>query len=168
MSGAGLIAGVLTAIATLALLAPRPAGPTVEVRDLDDGGRLVGRLDLGESSAFTLRFTHSMYGGSVAETYRVVLPPAPHLERTTVHTEHGGAAEYYARYGNLYEVADGWIVETPPMQLERLSLRVDQVGRPLLTTDLEQVSLLSLVPAGHVVELRPGGSSPREAHWSFR
>jgi hypothetical protein len=131
------------------------------VRDLDDGGRLVGRLDLGQSGTFTLAFTHSMYGGSVAETYRVVLPPAPHLERTTVRTEHGGAAEYYARYGNLYQVDGGWVVETPPLLLERLPLRVDQVGQPLLLTDSQQLSLLSVVPSGHLVELRPAGSSLR-------
>jgi hypothetical protein len=168
VSGAVLIAGVLTVIATLALLAPSPAEPTVEVRDLDDGGRLVGTLDLGASGGFTLRFTHSMYGGSVDETYRVVPPPGPRLERTTVRTEHGGAAEYYARYGNMYQVAGGWIVESPPMRLERLPLRVDQVGQPLLVTDTEVVSLLSLVPDGHLVELRPGGSSPRDGSWSFR
>jgi hypothetical protein len=153
---------------TLVLLAPLPAGSTVEVRDLDDGGRLVRTLDLGESGAFTLRFTHSMYGGSVDETYRVMLSPSPGLERTTVRTEHGGAAEYYARYGNLYQVADGWVVESPPMQLDRLPLRVDQVGQPLLTTDMEQVSLLSLVPDGHLIELRPGRSIPRAARWSIR
>jgi hypothetical protein len=116
------------------------------VRDLDDGGRLVGRLP---PSAFTLRFDHSMYGGWVAERYQ---PVAGRLRRTTVRTENGAAAEYYARYGEFRPDGDGWVVDAAPLELDALPLRVDATGRPRVG----QLELLALVPDGHLVELRVG------------
>ncbi len=129
--------------------------PAVEVRDLDDGGRVVGRVVLDPPGSFVLTFTHSMYGGSVAEAYRVVDGMPPRLERGAVRTETGGAAEYYALYGNTYRDGDTWVVEVPPLALPRLAVRVDQIGRPAIETDRRTVSLLGLVPEGHRAELRP-------------
>jgi hypothetical protein len=114
------------------------------VRDLDDGGRLVGHLP---GAAFTLRFDHSMYGGWVAERYE---PSGRRLRRTTVRTENGAAAEYYAFYGQFRHDGDGWVVDAPPLELDRLPIRVDATGRPRVGGR----ELLGLVPDGHLVELR--------------
>lgn len=149
------------ALLALALALGTPVRSTVELRDLDDGGRLVATLALPDS-VFLLRFTHSISGGTVEERYRVVAAPTPQLERGRVWTETGGAAEYYARYGGFRPDGAGWLVETPPLRLERLWLRVDRVGRPELWTGSQRLPLWRLVPDGHLVAVaaRPQGRPP--------
>jgi hypothetical protein len=100
-----------------------------------------------------------MYGGSVAETYLALWDPVPGLRRIAVWTENGAAAEYYARYGNFVQESDGWVVDTPPLTLASLHLRVDGTGRPELASGGERVALLSLVPDGSLVEIRPAASA---------
>lgn len=141
----------------------RPPPPALDVRDLDAGGRLLGTIRLDERATFQLLFTHSMYGGDVAETYQVAWsgPAAPSLVRSTVRTTTGGAAEYYARYGNFRRDGDGWIVQTDPLQVPRLRLVVDKVGAPRVRVGERETPLLSLVPEGQLVELRLAGGPGR-------
>jgi hypothetical protein len=111
-------------------------------------------VPLDASHEFTLSFTHSMYGGTVAETYEVLWDPTPQLRRTAVRTQHGGAAEYYARYGNFFQDGNGWIVDVPPLTLPSLQMRVDSIGQPELESHPGRLALLSLVPDGSLVEIR--------------
>jgi hypothetical protein len=130
--------------------------PSLAIRDLDDGGRIIHALSLGSSERFILRFTHSMYGGAVLETYAIAGNPGPTLERSIIRTDSGGAAEYYAYYGNFRRDGRGWIVEAPPLRLSSVMIRVDLTGDPAIHLDDQVVRLLDLVPDGHLVELRPG------------
>jgi hypothetical protein len=148
LSAATITLGLLLACAA-------PDEPALEVRILDqDGSRVVGAMPLDASREFTLSFTHSMYGGTVTETYEVLWDPTPQLRRTAVRTQHGGAAEYYARYGNFFQDGDGWIVDVPPLTLPSLQMRVDSIGQPELDSRRDRLALLSLVPDGSLVEIR--------------
>ena len=139
-----------------------PAPPALEIRDLDDGGRTAAWLPLAPDGFFTLAFTHSMYGGSVVETYQVVAEPggAMRLQRSGVRAETGGAAEYYARYGNFREEAGAWVVEAPTLLLVQLPVRVDRTGDPRIQTAGRSLPLLDLVPDGHAIEIRPAHGVP--------
>jgi hypothetical protein len=145
----------LAAVTGLALATSLPVGPAVEVRDLDDGNRLLGTVWLEQPGTFAVVFMHSMYGGEVVETYQVTRQPSPRLERSAVRTESGGAAEYYARYGEFRRGAEGWELETDRLELARLALRVDRTGKPSLQVGAHRLPLLGVVPDGHLAELRP-------------
>jgi hypothetical protein len=147
----------LVGSATLAalLLACAPARETsLEIRDLDDGHRVVARLVIPRDTTFDLEFTHSMYGGWVSERYQLTADQSPALMRTTIRTQNGGAAEYYARYGNFRETDSQWQVDVLPLQLTQLIVRIDGVGRPRVRLPDREIELLALVPSGHRVELR--------------
>jgi hypothetical protein len=145
----------LAAAAGLVWVDSLPAGPAVEVRDLDDGGRLLATVLLEESGTFALVFTHSMYGGEVVETYQVARQPSPRLERSAVRTERSGAAEYYARYGDFRPGPEGWVLEMERLELARLPLRVDRTGSPAIQVGSRRLPLLGIIPDGHLAELRP-------------
>jgi hypothetical protein len=142
MRSRALLIGLLLSLAC----APTPG---VELRDLDADARLVARL--ASTDVFRLEFTHSMYGGWVREAYHLA---GARLRRTSVTAQRAGAAEYYALYGNLRRNGEEWIVEVPPLDLERLRVRVDATGQPALVSGAERLELLSVVPDGHVVEVR--------------
>ncbi len=135
---------------SLAVAGCRAPARILEIRDLDAAEGVMDRLPVGAQGLLELTFTHSMYGGWVAESYAV----GPELRRIAVRTEMAAAAEYYARYGNTRPVADGWLVEVAPLALARLLIRVDRVGDPALSVAGRRVALLSLVPDGHLVEVR--------------
>ncbi len=105
---------------------------------------------------FTLRFTHSMYGGFVEEDYSVGRDGE--LIRTAARTERVGAAEYYARAGN-YRRADGyWVIDVPPMRLPGFTLHVSGIGSPVLLLNGRTYRLESLLPNGDLevrVDRRP-------------
>ncbi len=109
---------------------------------------------------FTLRFTHSMYGGFVEEDF--IVGPNGRLIRTAARTERVGAAEYYARAGN-YRPADGyWVVDVEPMELRGFTLHVDSTGSPTLDVNGRVYRLQSLLPSGDVeiaVDRRPFASA---------
>ena len=146
---------ILPAAVAMLLLSHGPVSPAIEIRDLDDDGRLVRTISLDEAATFQLVFTHSMYGGAVSETYHVVQRSAVHLERSTVRTATGGAAEYYALYGNMRQDADGWVVEVPRLALARLLVRAEPTGSPFLRVGARELPLFDLLPRGHLAELRP-------------
>lgn len=123
---------------------------------------MVNRVSLGADGTFGLRFTHSMFGGTVEEAFRAQGTEAePLLVRSEVRAERAGAAEYYARYGNMSGKEGAWVVEVPPLVLERLPLRVDRVGRPALIFEGWELDLLTTVPEGHLVELRASAAGRR-------
>lgn len=161
-----MAAVVALGIGGAALLAPwaqlgqagtlRP-NAALELMDPAAGGRLLATLPLPDG-AFTLVFTHSMYGGRVSERYRVDLTDRqPRLVRSIIRTDNGGAAEYYARYGNLRQDAVGWRLDGPELVLPSLRLRVDRVGEPRLEADGRTFVLLDLLPDGGTVLLQPAG-----------
>ncbi len=95
----------------------------------DNGARLAcARVD--DTTPISLRFTHSMYGGAVTETYRV---RDGLLQRQRMVTENAAAAEYYATDGAVRTVPDGYEVIAPPFATDRLAVRVDQRGDHHLT-----------------------------------
>jgi hypothetical protein len=141
---------------------PAPGGAPLALeiwRVHPEGDGLAAVLPLEPAGTFTLHFTHSMYGGLVSERYEVTNVPAPRLRRLDVRTTNGGAAEYYARYGNFRQDAGQWVLDLPPLSLTSLRLRVDQTGRPELQTGARRTELMGLIPDGEVVELRPAGAT---------
>jgi hypothetical protein len=128
--------------------------PTVlEVRDVDDARAVVHRVPVPPDGVLTFEFTHSIYGGRVTEDYRLTNG----LRRMAVRTQTAGAADYYGHYGNVRRAEDGWIVDVAALDLDRLVIRVDDVGQPVLDVAGNRLALLELVPVGHRVELRLGG-----------
>lgn len=95
-----------------------------------DGARL-GCVRVDGETPITLRFTHSMFGGAVSETYRVRDDGL--LERRRMVTENAAAAEYYATDGAIRAVPDGYEVIAPPFATDRLAIRVDARGNHHLT-----------------------------------
>lgn len=77
-------------------------------------------------TAVTLEFTHSMYGGSVRETYQV--GDDGDLERRQIVTENAAAAEYYATDGRTRRVEGGHEVLGAPFTTDELMVRVDDRG----------------------------------------
>jgi len=132
------------------LLGCSPAKPAVEVRDVDDGGRVVQRLTTDSSGTFRLLFTHSMYGGTVSETYRV---DGGTLERSEVRTENGGAAEYYAPLGNFHQEGADWVVDAGVMRLPRLYLSVTPIGKQAIAAGNTRIELGAIMAEGHIAEL---------------
>lgn len=163
--GFAVVVGAALLLGGSALAWGRGSGTVaLQVRDADEGGRVVQTVRIGEGEPFRIRFTHSMYGGSVWETYRIVAGvDGLMLERLGVRTERGGAAEYYALYGNMRQDAGGWVVDVPPLLLPRLPLRVDRVGAPDLEADGGTLRLLSALPEGHLALIEPAVIA-----WPFR
>lgn len=97
---------------------------------------------------FTLRFTHSMYGGFVEEDFTV--GQDGQLIRTAARTERVGAAEYYARAGNYHREDGYWVVEVQPMELRGFTLHVDSIGSPALMMNGRTYRLQPLLPNGEL------------------
>lgn len=96
----------------------------------DDGTRIAcARVD--EDTPITLVFTHSMYGGFVAEHYR--LRADGMLERERMVTENAAAAEYYATDGRIRQTTEGYEVLAAPFVADELPIRVDARGDHQLT-----------------------------------
>ncbi len=153
MTGLSLFASTLALTAALAV---GPLRPAIEVRDWDDDGRVVQTMSLEDGGTFSLQFTHSMYGGTVTERFRVLEPDAGAFERSTVQTENGGAAEYYAPLGNFHrEGAATWSVDVDPMRLPQLLVSAQQIGNPTIVSGNNRLALDSILPEGHVAELVP-------------
>lgn len=101
----------------------------------------------------TLRFTHSMYGGFVAETYQA---SASGVERTRLVTELAAAAEYYAWTEDVERVEDGFEVRATPQAFDEIVILVEDIGKPhLIVAGAGRVlNLRSLVGDGGRVRLR--------------
>ncbi|HEX6513720.1 MAG TPA: hypothetical protein VF157_15560, partial [Chloroflexota bacterium] len=132
------------------LLTIAPARHVLEIRDPDHGHALLQSLPTDASGSFVLSFTHSMYGGRVTEQYYMLNGA---LERTTVETETGGAAEYYAPLGNFHRAGSHWVVDVEPMVLPNLYVSVTPIGHQAIEAGGVRVDLGAIVPSGHTAEL---------------
>ncbi len=117
----------------------------------DDGRALVCR-PITTGDAVTLVFTHSMYGGGVRESWGVV---DDRLVRTGIETDRAAAAEYYATDGGVERTSGGFAVISPPLTVDALIVRVDQVGRHRLrVSGADEISLADRVEDSAAVTIR--------------
>lgn len=124
----------------------------------DDGTRLACAR-AGEDTPVTLVFTHSMFGGNVAERYR--LRDDGMLERQRIVTDNAAAAEYYATDGRIRQVDGGYEVLVSPFVTERLVIRVDARGDHRLGIGDRTYSLYDQLQASTRVTLE-GRHGPRK------
>ena len=130
----------------LLLLALLPSR-LIEARDLSTGNV----LGCGES--MTLRFTHSMFGGDVAETY---VASSTGVERTRLVTERAAAAEYYAWTEEVVPIEGGYEVRVAPHAFDTIVIRINEVGAHRLSVGEADrpLNLRTLVGDGGRVRLR--------------
>lgn len=146
-----LFAGVVVVLLAFALVPSR----LIEARDVSSGDVL------GCGQAMTLRFTHSMFGGDVSETYRA--SPSG-VERMRLVTELAAAAEYYVWTEEVERVEDGFEVRVTPQAFDEIVILVDKTGSPnLIVGDADRVlDLRALVGDGGRVRLRSRVVTPIE------
>jgi hypothetical protein len=119
------------AIAIAALMAATIAGlllstPAQAVRLVLEDGTVIACAPARPGTLVTVKYTHSMYGGFVMETWAVA---DEMLDRQRILTENAAAAEYYAWDGRVERVGNAFEVVTDPLQVEELVIRVDQIGQ---------------------------------------
>ncbi len=148
MSERMTIAIGVVAIVAVAGLAMTPV-TLVSVGNEAGQGMVCERVN--RESTIALTFTHSMYGGDVAETYRPT--PTGHLLRTSIVTGNAAAAEYYAWDGAVVRTADGFEVVVPDQEFDAIPIRVDQIGKHRLTIDGTSVDLAAMVDDSEGVRL---------------
>ena len=135
-------ATIATAILAMVALGGVLATPAMLVRvRLEDGSTLVCRR-VSPASTIAITFTHSLYGGHVTETY---VPGGGALVRSSIVTANAAAAEYYAWDGAVRATDDGYEVVAPPLAVDALPIRVDQVGDHRLTVDETVFPLAAMV-----------------------
>ena len=131
-------------VATLAVIALLGAllQPVTFVKVATDDDAILACRRMGHASTVTLVFTHSMYGGEVRETWRT---DGPDLVRLGIETDTAAAAEYYAYDGSIERTGDGFEVIVPPLAVDQLPIRVDQIGQHRLRFGPDEVSLATQV-----------------------
>jgi len=132
---------LVAALAVIALVGVSLQPVTVLTMVADDGSALACRR-MQPDSMMTLVFTHSMYGGEVRETWLV---DGSMLERVRIETDSAAAAEYYAFDGRVEWSEGGFEVIAPPLAVEALPVRVDQIGQHRLRFGADEVSLADRV-----------------------
>ena len=127
----------------------------IEARDMASGDVL------GCGQSMTLRFTHSMYGGDVAETYQA---SASGVERIRLVAELAAAAEYYAWTEEVERVEDGFEVRVAPHAFDEIVILVEGIGKPHLIVEGagRVLNLRALVGDGGRVRLRSRVITPIE------
>lgn len=127
----------------------------IEARDVSTGATL------GCGEVMTLHFTHSMFGGDVAETYEA---SSAGVERTHLITERAAAAEYYAWTSEVVRVEAGFKVVATPQAFDAIVILVDEVrGQHLFVEDGDLVlNLHALVGDGGRVRLQSEVVTPIE------
>lgn len=127
----------------------------IEASDLASGDVL------GCGGSMTLRFTHSMYGGDVAETYQA---SASGVERIRLVAELAAAAEYYAWTAEVERVEDGFEVRVSPQAFDEVVILVEEIGSPSLAVEGVGgvLDLRSLAGDGGRVRLRSRVVTPIE------
>lgn len=113
--------------------------PDMSVQVRDESGEIVICLPANPGDSVLLQFTHSMYGGYVRETWRIL--PNQMLERVRFATENAASAEYYATDGSSYRAEDGYVVPTDPLTQTELVVRVNARGNHILTVGDRPVNL---------------------------
>ncbi|MGQ9674865.1 MAG: DUF1850 domain-containing protein [Chloroflexota bacterium] len=123
----------------------------LEVIDLTSGTTLA-EWTLEEGREFTISFTHSMYGAEVRERYRAGQNGL--MERLEVATGSAAAAEYYAYTSPVTQREGRYVLSLPTLELREVVIRVDEVGRPVLTIGDSRLPLLEYAGDGHQVSIR--------------
>lgn len=134
-----------------AMLATILIHPVAWVQAITDDGTPLACARVDANTPITLAFTHSMYGGFVAEDYR--LRADGMLERQRMTTENAAAAEYYATDGQVRADPDGYEVIASPFATDALAIRVDARGDHQLTVGTRTWSLYDLLGASTRVTL---------------
>lgn len=125
-------APVAILIALLGLMLPGISRqPTLSLTATTDTGTALVCERVRPGTPVVLTFTHSMYGGSVRETY--VATADGTLTREKIVTANAAAAEYYATDGRVERTSDGYRVIAPPFATRTLVIRVDARGAHWLT-----------------------------------
>jgi hypothetical protein len=148
---------LLAVAVAAAVLLPFALSPSrlIEARDVSSGET----LGCGES--ITVRFTHSMFGGDVAESYEA---SSTGVKRIRLVTERAAAAEYYAWTEEVVRVEDGFEVRVAPHAFDEIVILVDDVGahRLIMGGDGRVLDLRDLVGDGGRVRLRSQLLTPIE------
>ena len=136
---------MLKGIVALALLLAGPAvtatSPAIRATDAATGRVILCRPFPGTGEA-TLVFTHSMYGGAVAETFAPTRDSR--LRRVAITTANAAAAEYYAYDGAVTAVGDRYRVDAPAAAFAEIAVRVDRVGGHRLRVGGDAFDLVAL------------------------
>jgi hypothetical protein len=135
------VAGLGALVLALAIAGTLAQPVSVASVVTSDGTALACRR-VGRDRAVTLVFTHSMYGGEVRETWRV---DGGALVRERIVAERAAAAEYYATTGETRAIAGGHEVLAPPLRVDALPFRIDQVGAHRLRIGEEEIALAETV-----------------------
>lgn len=146
--------GPLIALLAAAALAGLLAQPATRLEARTDDGRLLACRRVAPGDTVTLVFTHSMYGGEVRETWRVM---GGGLLRERIVADRAAAAEYYATDGAVERVDGGFAVIAPPLAVDVLRVRVDHVGQHRLRFGPgDEVSLAAQVEGSVAATITPG------------
>ncbi|HEV2127074.1 MAG TPA: DUF1850 domain-containing protein [Thermomicrobiales bacterium] len=126
--------------------------PATRLTVTTDDGRVLVCEQMAPGDTVTLVFTHSMYGVEVRESWRVV---NGRLVRTGIETDRAAAAEYYATDGAVERTDGGFAVISPPLTVDALVVRVDQIGRHRLRSDgTDEISLADRVEGSAAVTIQ--------------
>lgn len=146
-----VIVVILVVVLPFALIPSR----LIEARDVSTGTLL------GCGGSMTLHFTHSMFGGVVAETYEAT---SAGVERTRLVTERAAAAEYYAWTDEVVRVEAGFEVLVTPHAFDAIVVLVDEIGEHRLFVNGADLvlNLRSMVGDGGRVRLQSQVVTPIE------
>jgi hypothetical protein len=126
---------------------PSPAEP---LRLVLAGARGVSRLAVAPGQRVRLRFSHSIYGSLVEESFAVV---EGGFELVRLRYAEQRTAEYY---GHEHARRDGrwWTVESPPRVLASIALRVSPESNMRLRMGTRTIRLDDLAERGGAVHMR--------------
>ena len=116
--------------------------PVTRIRVVTIDSEVLACRQVAPGDTATLVFTHSMYGGEVRETWRV---GDGALERVAIETDNAAAAEYYATDGRVERTTTGFAVIAPPLTVDALPIRIDQIGDHRLRVGNEEIALADRV-----------------------
>jgi len=142
------VTGAVLLLAASLLVMPTTA---LAVTDRTEGG-LVLCLVPRRHEAFTLSFTHSMFGGDVRETYSITSDAR--LQRQEITTANLAAAEYYAYTAGVSRAGARYRLDLPVAMFDRLNVLVDAAGQHRLSSGSKSFDLLVATGNGHQVELQ--------------
>lgn len=126
--------------------------PVATVQLVTGDGEVLACQRVSPGTAVTLRFTHSMYGGDVTETW---LADGDMLRRQSIVTDNAAAAEYYAWDGRVERHGDRFEVLAGPLSVAAIAVRVDQIGRHRISIGTTTHDLAAMVDGSAQVWIEP-------------